>query len=397
MKKKVYLTQDELKTLKESNVSDKEIEKLQKYLELYGEHLSSFTDLVGDSKVPSKLFYFNMKHFGYLFDDDPNRVITKKDVVIRKVLIDKLIRLLGPAFLQSKQVFENKSDLMPGYEEEKLPDDPVIWAPNHHFKDDVLASYLATKRQSYILFGSVPQFYNTIDGILAYLVGSLMTNRKVSSSKKASIEKAKKAYELGSDVLCFPEGIWDKYPNHLLLDFWPGIYRIANETGQKVVPIVHYIYDPTQKIDNKINKVHTVVDNAIDLTKFSEKAGLEYLRDVMATWYYLMMEKYGKTSRKELADYYNKRKENYSEYNDKELTTNDMFEIYLKDLLSTVDWYDSEIELSYDYRPKDKVRPEDAFGAIANISNINADNIKQIQYAKEITRLRKKEDYQRRF
>ena len=213
----------------------------------------------------------------------------------------------------------------------------------------------------------------------------------------ASINKAIRAYELKTDVLCFPEGIWDKCPDKLLLDFWPGIYRIANETGQKVVPIVHYIYDPTQKIDNNINQIHTIVDNPIDITKFSEKAGLEYLRDVMATWYYLMMEKYGKTTREKLVDFYGERAKNYDKYKSKENDISDLFEVYLRDLLSTVDWYDSEIELSYDYRPKNIVRPEEVYESISNIQNVNENNIRSVQYAKRLVNQRKKEDFQRRF
>ncbi len=44
-------------------------------------------------------------------------------------------------------------------------------------------------------------------------------------------------------LIVFPEGVWNKSPNALSLELWPGIYRIACETGAKIVPIVHYIYD----------------------------------------------------------------------------------------------------------------------------------------------------------
>ena len=284
-----------------------------------------------------------------------------------------------------------------------LPKEPVIWTPNHHFKDDVLASYLATLRQAYILFGSVPQFYNTIDGVLANLVGSLMTNRKVKSSKHASIYKAIRAYQLGADILCFPEGIWDKLPHELLLQFWPGVYQIANETGAKVVPIINYIYDPTLQLDSKLNPIHTVVDEPIDITKFSQEAGLEYLRDVMATWYYLMMEKYGQTTRESIIKFYEKRAMVYNQditqddFKERALTSHEAFELYLTDLLETVDWYDKEIELSYDYRPTSIVRPEAAFYNISTIKNSTPQNVWNIIEAKQLVKTRKLEDYQRRF
>lgn len=70
-----------------------------------------------------------------------------------------------------------------------------------------------------------------------------MMNRKVEASRRASIPKAVKAMQLGADLVVFPEGVWNKSPNKLILDLWPGIYRIACEIGAKVVPIVHYIRD----------------------------------------------------------------------------------------------------------------------------------------------------------
>lgn len=49
--------------------------------------------------------------------------------------------------------------------------------------------------------------------------------------------------ESGGSLGIFPESVWNKSPNALLIDLWLGIYRIACETGAKVVPVVHYIRD----------------------------------------------------------------------------------------------------------------------------------------------------------
>lgn len=407
------LTEIELLNLKKNGFSEKEIQMIESYVYKYREHLTGFVDFIGDREAPSKQFLYNLKHYGYLLEDDPELVVSKKDVLLRKLIIDKLIKKIGPSQLKNKQVFENRNylklepnnDTAPVEEDPGiiLPKEPVIWTPNHHFKDDVLASYLATQRQAYILFGSVPQFYNTFDGVLANLVGSLMTNRKVSSSKHASINKAARAIDFGSDILCFPEGIWDKYCNELLLQFWSGVYQIAKEKGTKAVPIVHYIFDPTLQMDSEMNPIHTVVDDPIDIAQFSEKAGLEYLRDVMATWYYLMMEKYGETTRENIIKFYENRAMNRNpsfteeDFKKRELTSHEAFELYLMDLLETVDWYDSEIELSYDYRPKNIARPEDVFAPIANIKNSNYENVANIMEARQLVKTRKQEDYQRRF
>ena len=155
----------------------------------------------------------------------------------------------------------------------ELPDKPVIWIANHAIKDDTLASVLAAKRNGYIIFGSLPQFYNTFDGISAWANGVIMTNRKVSSSKSSSIKKGIKVINNGSDLIMFPEGVWNKSPNKLLLDFWPGVYRIAKETDSKIVPMAHYIRDGAHKIPN--NPIHTVIDDPVSISDMAEKEAVE--------------------------------------------------------------------------------------------------------------------------
>lgn len=73
--------------------------------------------------------------------------------------------------------------------------------------------------------------------------------------------------------MAFPEGVWNKTPDMLILNLWLVIYRIACETGAKVVPIVHYIRNFT----GKNNLIHTVADDSIRIDDFSEQAALCYV------------------------------------------------------------------------------------------------------------------------
>ncbi len=394
------LKEEEIDLLIDCGFKNKDIEFIKNFVYEYKDHLTGFVDLIGDKKVPTKQLLFNLKHMGYLLKDDPKDVLSPKDVLIRKKIIYKLIKKFGPLFLTTKQIFENRSDYVSSYENKKitLPKESVIYTPNHHFKDDVFASYLATLRQTYILFGSMPQFYNSIDGIGAHLAGSLMTNRKVSSSKKASIQKALYAMDLGADILCFPEGVWDKYPHKILINFWPGTYLIAKERDAKIVPVINYIYDPTMKIERKINPIHTIIDDPISLSGMSPKAFYEYLNEVMSTWYYLMQEKYGQITREKLMKFYEARAKMYNKdlnFDEKGITFNEAYEVYLLDLLQTVDYYDFSIETSYEYKNKDIINPEDVYQNIVNLDNLN--NTGEILEAKKIMRIRKMENYQRRF
>ena len=352
--------------------------------------ITSEKDLIGDNKPASSMFLYMVKKYGYLLNGD---LLSEEEIQMRRK-INVIIKKVGPAFLQNKQVFENRKTLINPNDTTPdnpiiLPEEPVIWMPNHGFKDDPLASVLSCKRNAYFLFASLPQFYNSFDGITAWLNGVTLINRKVASSRKSSVENCVNVLNHGVDLILYPEGILNKSSNELVLDLWPGIYRVAKETGAKVVPIIHYLRDKGPKtFKNKINPtkddiIHTVVDDAIKIDDLSEKAALEYLRDVMATWLYLLIEKYGNVSREELIGSH---EDSISALEEK-----------LQHNLSTMEYYDSDIEKTSDYRPKDKVRPEDVFENIANIENINVNNVNDVVYAQKLVRQRKREDIQRRF
>lgn len=354
------------------------MDKMQKILSKF-ENVDSIKDLIGDDD-PSMLFYLLANNLNYLLSDDMDKIFSDKSMEIRNY-INKLIKLFGPLFLRNKQVFEDRNELLGKkiYDSKDivLGDDAVIWASNHYFKDDAVGTVLAAYRNAYILFGSLPQFYNTFDGITAWLNGVILVNRKNQNSKKTVIEKCDYVINHKKDLIIYPEGVWCKSPNKLMLDLWPGIYRICKDTGCKVVPVCHYIKDCELKY--KGNYIHTVVDDPVRLDDLSEKAALEYLREIISTWYYLMMEKYGTSTREaELEGYKN---------------STDAWEAKLNERLSVVSRYDSEIEKTADYLSREQSEYMKAWHDIANITNINANNVDQIMNAKKIML----NNFQRRF
>lgn len=297
-----------------------------------------------------------------------------------------IIKTFGKNFLANPQYIENRNYLRNAEDTRPdagitLPETPVIWVANHVFKDDALATLLAMKRHAYFFFGSLPQFYNTFDGITSYLNGVIMLNRKVKGSRKASLDKAIKIIEYGADLMVFPEGGLNKSPNLLLTDLWPGIYRIACETGAQIVPVTHYIRDCCHK--GEYNPIHTVIDDPIRIDDLSEKAALVYIRDVLATWLYLMMDVWGKTTRQAMLE----GEESTIKAWEKELTAR----------VQTLDKYDKDIELCTDYRPHNIVRPEVVWKNLANIEKITSKNSPYVAYAQNLMDELKKQDFQRRF
>lgn len=136
-----------------------------------------------------------------------------------------------------------------------LPDTPVIFAANHGFHDDVLATVLAAGRPVYLIWGSLPLLFNTVEGFATALVGCVCVNRKNTSSRKAVLAKALKALENGMSVVYFPEGGWNKTSEQLILPLWKGVYDLSSAARCPVVPIAHYVRDP--EVLNKRNVIHT--------------------------------------------------------------------------------------------------------------------------------------------
>ena len=359
-------------------------DKFDRIISKYDGHIENACDIVGDGE-PSALFYILADKLSFLLEDDPEKVLSHNGMKTRE-FINKIVKVLGPYFLNSKQFFENRKQLMDPNSTEQdpgiiVPDEPVIWASNHGFKDDALASVLAATRNAYFLFGSLPQFYNTIDGLMAYINGAVIINRKVKSSRIASLDKCVAASKMGKDEIIYPEGVWNKSPNLLSLKFWPGIYRIAQETNMKIIPVVHYKRE--YHLLDKNDPIHTVIDDPIDVTNMTEKQALSYLRDVFATWAYLMMEKYGKTTREELLAGYNNSQE--------------AWEDLLKQRIATADYYDTSIEVSADYVDKIDLEILQAWEDIANIQNITPENAAMVLDAKEKVKVLRENNFQRRF
>ena len=345
--------------------------------------LKNSNDIYGDGN-PTFLFPILLKLFGHLLDPNDMSCFSKNQIQGRK-LFNTLVRKVGPMILKTKQVIEDRKELAQDYFEVEplnIPDEPVIFVSNHGFRDDILGSLIAADRHAYLMFGSLPQFYNEIEGPLIYGNGVVLVNRSVKESKKASLDKCKKVIENGCSILMYPEGVWNKSPNKLTLPLWKGVYELAKQTGAKIVPIVHYIKDPTLTTPKDDNAFHTVVDNAIDISNMTEEEALELITEIFSTWNYLMMEKYGKSTREELLNGFDNSQEAWDEQ--------------LRLRLLTADKYDSVIERKADYRPRKVVLPEDVFGNIANLE-ITKDNALEVIGAKKIVKTAKENDFQRKY
>lgn len=355
-------------------------QRVSRLVSSLGDSVTGPADILADQK-PSALFRPIVTLMRGFLRCNPDRRTSKIGRALRR-LIHPAFMLLVPAFMDYRQVIESKSALRGEAADERLnlTDEPVIWCVNHGFKDDIAASIHAT-RQSYVYFGSLPHFCNSLDGLALFVNGVILCNRKVRRAKQASYAQAVCSLQQGNDLTIWPEGVWNKTPDKLVLPLWPGIYRMARESGSKVVPVIHYLADPHKKYEG--NVIHTVIAEPISMEGLSEQEGLEAIRDAMATWYFLLMERYGRTTREELMDGF--------------ASADDAWDSAMAEHTGCVAYYDREIELCADYRPKQIDRPEDVWQSVAEIEHIHAGNAAHVGYAGELVARERRRDFQRRF
>lgn len=362
--------------------------------------INSDIDLTSGLKT-GRIFDFMVQNYSYLLDIDPEIVLP--DRIFEDNLFYYLSKTFGPLFLSSPHKILEKEKLIFGHEEmfpkrdniQLSKNEPVIFVSNHYFKDDVTTSILAADRRCFTVFASLPHFFGTIDGFMLARNGVLLANRKVEESKSALVDKGKYVLSKGHSIMIKPEGVWHKNSNGCMLDFYSGFYRmVKKEDGSfyPIVPIIHYINNTYEK--GKNNPIYTIVADPIYLDGMNQKDGIDYVRTVMLTWFYRLMESYGRTTREEILGNH----ENSTE----------AWEDELKKRVATAPFYDLSIETTADNNRKYKDQnPIEIWNQVAKEFDLildkqhytsqdlkNAGNLYQInKLVKEL----KRNDFQHRF
>jgi len=303
------------------------------------------------------------KCFEYLIDNDPNKVISKYGIKIRKLFHPVLVKLL-PFTTKNKLKVVRRA---------KIPKNRnVIFAPTHGFRDDIALTLKTVGEHAYLVYASLPDFYYSIDGIALWANGVYLMNREDKSSKRALSSKIKKGFDLNAKrVILYPEGVWNKDPNQIVLDLWPGIYRIAKENNALVMPIASINKDMDID-DDKDKTCYSILGEPIELSQYSEKEGLKVLRDSMASLKYELMERYSSSERKNIG--------NGSQY----------WNGYVGELIKTSNGlYDYKVENEAEYIDSSKVEEATVFQPMENVEPTK-ENIHVLSKTLNVERKQKK-------
>ena len=305
-----------------------------------------------------------------LLSNSPDKAVGSLGVKMRGGLTHWLYLHLGKLFFEGyKQVIVQKAPL-------PRQNRPLLFVPNHYFMQDPLASIMLAERHAYLVFGTIPHFFNTKYGPQAYLNGSILVNRRDKASRHAVIEKAARVMEQGAGVFIFAEGGWNKSPNRLILPLWRGVYTIARRTDALVIPMVNLQGD---------KKIYSSRLPAFDICQYSpaeEAQALEDLRNILATGLYSLMEEFSVCTRQDFLGDYTSMHRRARQIVRAQAKTSGYF-------------YDATVEAgdnAADLRLPDSPYPADVWRSIGDLP-VSAENIHAKNYAKQLY----DEDYQRRF
>ncbi|MDD4706556.1 MAG: lysophospholipid acyltransferase family protein [Bacilli bacterium] len=277
------------------------------------------------------------RYLEYLKSYDPKVAVTEKGVKKRKQVFSILKKCL-PLFNPYNLTIVRKAP---------VPKDvPIIYTPTHGFKDDLLNTMIIIDDHAYTLFGSLDQFYKTIDGPLANLFGVVIVDRDDPKSRAASIPKMERAMSFGTNGLIFPEGAWNLTDNELVMKLYPGFYKLAKATNAKIVPVATHIIG---------EKCYGIQDESINILQYDEQEARLVLRDKLATLKRELIENY--------SDYSNISHEEL----EKEKTLKEEWEEYKVYLKSQPKYYIEEKEKNYPYIDKNIVTEKEVFSVLENV------------------------------
>ena len=186
-----------------------------------------------------------------------------------------------------------------------------IYAVTHRQKEDIIISMIAADDSAYVLFGGLDIALNTFNGLGLWAYGIILVNRDDKKSRNAAYNKMKYVLSHGGNIILFPEGYFNiaddgemdethgadshNSDSWLVQDLNLGAFKLAQETGSEIVPIVLH-YDETEGNKCYYHRGRPMkVERQDDIL---EKKDL--LLSSMNTEYYRLIEKYSAYSRNEL-------------------------------------------------------------------------------------------------
>lgn len=185
-----------------------------------------------------------------------------------------------------------------------------IYAATHVGQNDVVSGWEAFGEQAYVIMGDPGDAYRSIEGFLIYLAGVIYMdtgwytddngivqyNPDCKVDRRICFHNCIEYLKQGANIYIFPEGAWNITANKLVQKLYMGAVNMACYGNADIIPVA------IDRVDKKNYTLsmgkNIIVDNKMDKSKIND-----YLRDVLCTLKWELIERKGIIKRSMLRDY----------------------------------------------------------------------------------------------
>lgn len=353
-----------LKKIEELPIDLSMEEYIQKVAELTDDNVEFMPlSIIRELMLPkAQLEDYYLKKRAYQYDSNIDML---KGMQWRKAIHPILVELIS---LNRKFIDKQTYKIIGDRREKKDSKKPVILTYTHIDKYDYQIVSEAIKIHQYPVVGDPEAMYRTVDGLFLNLNGVVYCDEENKKDRKITTATSINVLERKMNLLIEGEGVWNITANLLTLPLFPGIIRIAHETGCDIIPIAIERYGKEYVIN--IGKEFSV-DKYLE-QGLSEDEIRQLLRDEMASLKWEIMLSLDKTKIGEDV-YYNIKRSSLGTYQEElEKFQSERLNEW-KDSKTGIPYYNTDIVKHRTYKEKNKETgyyvnlPEDAFSYMTKL------------------------------
>lgn len=204
--------------------------------------------------------------------------------------------------------------------------EPKIYACTHIGGNDIQRTFEAIEEHAYLFLGDPREIYRDLTGVILNLNGAICMDTNDKNDRQIAYERSIELLSSNTNLLIYPEGAWNITDNLPVMKLYPGVAKMASETGADIIPVAIEQYDNRFFVNIGENiKYSLSKSNDIQFTT-------EYLRDILATLKWQIWEYNGIISRasvsKEFIENYKQNIVNKCEY---DFTIQDVYHTMYRD------------------------------------------------------------------
>ena len=278
-----------------------------------------------------ELEIYHMELRKYEFDNN----IPLKNIILRNKIHPLMILILKIDRILNNETLEVIND------ERIKTSKPKIFACTHIGGNDIQRTFEAIRDPAYLFLGDPKEIYRDVTGVLLKLNGSICLETWNKEDRKIAKERSIELLNNGGNLLIYPEGAWNIFPNLPVMKLYKGTVSIARQTNADIIPIGIAQYGKNFIVS--IGKNISAYENSnISLEEFNLK-----LRDALATEKWKIFEKNGIVSRTSIS--------------------NVPLDVYQQEIVNRCS-YDFSVKDVYDTMYKDTISPDEVFEPIRKLS-----------------------------